>query len=259
MSRTRTLVVEIMGRRISMTAPSNYIIPKALARGGLANHEPETMACAVALCEKRTGSFVDVGANIGIFSLVLATALGRQCHAFEPTPQMVAVIRDVAARHALSIVVHEMALSKFRGTAPLYLSSKSDSSNSLNRRFRPHAGSLEVAVALLDDIDVGQPALLKIDTESTEPDVLEGAVSTIRTHRPPIICEALPGRTEGRLNGFLQGHGYCAYHITPELHSRRYDQIQPDRSKHYNWIFSPDPLDDEHWTRAAWWRKQLIA
>lgn len=242
-----------------MTAPAAYIIPKAIARGGLANHEPETLACALALCEERPGTFVDIGANVGIFSIVVSSVLGRACHAFEPTPEMAAVIRDVAARHALPINVHEMALANCRGLATLYLSSKSDSSNSLNRRFRRHAGSLEVPVALLDDIDIGHSALLKIDTESTEPDVLEGAITTIRKHRPPIICEALPGRTETRLNTFLKEHDYFAYHITPELHGRKHSQVRPDRSAHYNWIFAPVALNAPYWARAAYWLERLTA
>ena len=38
------------GRRISMTAPEHLLIPKHLEGQGIVNYEPDTMACAAAIC-----------------------------------------------------------------------------------------------------------------------------------------------------------------------------------------------------------------
>jgi FkbM family methyltransferase len=254
---TRTIDIDVLGRRVRMTAPSDYIIPKSLERGGLAAHEPETIACALALCETREGSFIDIGANVGIFSIVVAAALGRHCHAFEPTPEMVEVIRSVAHQHDLPITVHELALSDYSGIASLYLSAKSDSSNSLNRRFRPHRDTIEVRVARLDESDIGDAAVLKLDTESTEPDILEGARHIVEARRPFIICEALPGRTEAGLDRFLAEHEYRAYHITPDLEGRPFGSIQPHGTQYYNWLFAPAAAGEEIWSRASDWRHRI--
>jgi FkbM family methyltransferase len=256
---TRTVAIDVLGRIITMTAPAKYIIPKSIERGGLASHEPETLATALALCELRPGAFLDIGANVGIFSIVVATILARQCHAFEPTPEMADVIRAIAQAHELPIKVHQVAVSHSSGTTTLYLSAKSDSSNSLNRRFRRHLGTLKVAVDKLDNLELDSATVIKIDTESTEPDVLAGAGQMIRNNRPTIICEALPGRTETGLNKFLEEHCYIPYHIRPELLWPEQTHVASDGSKHYNWLFSPDRPTPELWQRIAYWRKRILA
>jgi FkbM family methyltransferase len=256
---TRTVAIDVLGRMITMTAPANYIVPKSIERGGLASHEPETLATALALCELRPGDFLDIGANVGIFSIVVAAVLGRRCHAFEPTPQMAEVIRITAEGHDLPIAVHQLALSHYSGTATFYLSAKSDSSNSLNSRFRRHIGTLDVEVRKLDDQGCDSAAVLKIDTESTEPDVLSGAREMIRDNRPLIICEALPGRTETSLNEFLAEHRYTAYHIRPELAWQEHSELISDGSKHYNWLFTPERAPAELWQRIAYWQRLIVS
>ena len=56
--------------------------------------------------------------------------------------------------------------------------------------------------------------LMKIDTESTEPQVLSGLIETIRRDRPNIICEVLPELTEQRIQSLLAPLGYKFFRIT---------------------------------------------
>lgn len=70
--------------------------------------------------------FVDVGANIGYFSLVAASVVGGQgaVYAFEPAPDNWALLRQSAARNGLAALIHgeAAALAERSGTASLYLS-----------------------------------------------------------------------------------------------------------------------------------------
>ena len=64
-----------------------------------------------------------------------------------------------------------------------------------------------VSVLMLDEFvtgaDLGTVDLVKLDTEGTEPHVLEGTRDTLRRHRPLVFCEVLPDRgTEEALEQF---------------------------------------------------------
>jgi hypothetical protein len=79
--------------------------------------------------------------------------------------------------------------------------------------------------------------LVKIDTETTEPDVLEGARQILESSHPPIVCEVLPGcGTERRLEAQLFPLGYRAFHLTPSGPALR-DRVE-GHAEWLNYLFS---------------------
>jgi len=96
-------------------------------------------------------------------------------------------------------------------------------SSSLSAEFMSPHGALRGMGVRLVSLDVfirnsgiEHVDLLKIDTESTEPQVLLGMLETLRRDRPSIICEVLRGRgAEDRLEDILGGLGYRYYLLTP--------------------------------------------
>ena len=137
---------------------------------------------------------IDVGANIGVYSLAWAAVNADvTVHCFEPNP---AVRRRLARNVALNrlsgrIRLHPEALSDCAGTAALY---GSDDMSSLNKGVHTGAGqsASEVPLARLDDI-VGiegpHVSLMKIDVQGHELEVLRGADAVITHHRPVLILE----------------------------------------------------------------------
>ncbi len=104
------------------------------------------------------------------------------------------------------------------------------------------------------------PAVIKIDTESTEPDVLFGAANTLREHRPWVLCEVLAGRVEERLTEALTPHGYHWYHITDEVPYQAATVIEGDRTyRHLMWLFAPEPPGDAFWAAVRTWRAEIAA
>lgn len=102
------------------------------------------------------------------------------------------------------------------------------------------------------------PAILKIDTESTEPDVISGAVGYLARRRPWIICEVLASRTEEALMEAMRPLGYSWYQITDGDRWNEQLEIEGDRSyKFVNWLFAPEPLDAKFWGCLARRRAQL--
>jgi len=82
--------------------------------------------------------------------------------------------------------------------------------------------------------------VLKLDTEGTEPKVLEGGIEMISRCKPVIFCEVLLGRTENALGAFLSPLGYRYFHITAQgLVPKKH--IQGDETyRHLNYMFSVD-------------------
>jgi hypothetical protein len=102
------------------------------------------------------------------------------------------------------------------------------------------------------------PAVLKIDTETTEPDVIRGGVETIRTHRPWIVCEVLGSGRPQELAELMAPMGYHYYWISD---APRWDEapapIPMGHKTAFNWLFAPEPLDDAFWSRLDDWRTAL--
>lgn len=244
------------GGTIEMSAPETLFIPRVLEEQGLSGYEVHSLATAIAICTLRRGPFFDIGANVGIFSLLVASETGRHCVACEPTPEPFKVLCET--RGILPIKCKNIALSTEKGKATFYLSDRSDMSNSLNQAFRHSTTSIDVTVDTLDNIVFECPALIKIDTESTEPDVLAGASETIRAYEPPIILEVLANRTEDRLNEFLSATGYTAYQITSDRRWEPCSQVTGDPTHtNTNWLFTMQPLEEIFWLHLDAWRWRL--
>lgn len=249
-------------RTLTMTAPVDLLVPRKLAKDGLAGYEPSAIPCFLAaIGAAGPGAVLDIGANVGLYAALAAGATGRDTVAFEPFPVLAEVAERLGADNDLAIRVERIALSDHSGQATFYLSDSSDSSNSLAAGFRESTRQIEVAVETLDAY-VGRtgtvPAVLKIDTESTEPDVLLGAAGTLHEHRPWVLCEVLHGRGEDRLMEAMAPHGYRWYHITDEVPYRDARVIRGDRTyRDLMWLFAPEEPDESFWSAVADYRARL--
>ncbi len=239
-------------------------VPRRLEADGIARYEPEAMAVFLAAIERdpERPAF-DVGANVGVFAVVASATTDATVVGFEPTPDLAATFRSIVTANGLDCIVEELALGASSGRATLHLSDVTDSSNSLRSGFRPGTRVVDVGLERLDDYiaRTGRaPGVLKIDTESTEPDVLRGAIDMLRTARPWMVCEVLAGRTEVELMEILRPLGYRWYPLADALPAVEADEIRGDPTyKHLDWLFVPEPPDDAFWSSARAWRTALEA
>lgn len=249
------------GLTIEMVAPGHFHIPRVVADGGLKSYEAHSIAAALALTELRQGAFYDVGANIGIFSLCIASALRRRCHAYEPFPEAASVLSELQSKYHLPITVNRKCVGSAVGEAKFYLSDRSDMSNSLNPNFRNHIGEINVSITTLNiELPRDKPAVLKIDTETTEDQVLEGGLSQIELHRPAIIVELLNEKIASRVSNILTPLGYRRYPIGPGLRLNESQEISTSHDGDArNWIFSPFPLDAEFDDTLNKWRGVIFS
>ncbi len=249
-------------REVVLEAPMGQYVPKRLAETGLVAYEQHALECFLALVGTAgPGAVLDVGANVGLYALLAGATSDREVRAFEPTPDLAAVARRAAARNDLNVVVEEVALGRQAGTATFFLSDRTDSSNSLAEGFRESSRQLDVTVETLDGFCARTgvvPAVLKVDTETTEPDVLAGAAATIAAHRPWIMCEVLHGRREGELAEVMAPHGYTWYHLRGEDDPQPVDTLDGDPGYgDLMYLLAPEPVDASFWALTRAWRAAL--
>ena len=246
--------------KLKLSTGLQTVVGKQLLDTGIAGYEPEAMAACCAIVEElKISEFADIGANIGIFSLVLGKLFpDLKVLAFEPMPWIYEIAKSLFVENGISAEIRKEALSIEAGTAVFYASARADTSNSLNPNFRKHKDSFEVPVLSLDTLSKREaffPKLIKIDTESTEPDVLAGGEELVAKLRPWIICEVLPGRTEIKLNEFIKKFGYTAYSLNASRFNEQTEVVGDDTSQFRDFLFAPEAVSQnliecyEKWNR----------
>jgi FkbM family methyltransferase len=239
--RPQTVTLDFGRYAFRIARPWNSSAGLGLLLNGVADYEPETMRLFGQLVRK-SSSLVDIGANIGVFTAVAKCVNPTiKVWAFEPEPKIYSLLAETIRANAWNhVTAEQMALSDSDGTADLFISGELEAS--LNPEFRPGAIKHTCPVRKLDtycaDHAISEIDLIKIDTESTEPQVFSGGLGILKKCRPDIICEVLAGRTERKLEALLQPLGYRYFHITGEgLVSR--EEISGDREyKNLNYFFT---------------------
>jgi FkbM family methyltransferase len=162
---------------------------------------------------------VDVGANIGFFSILAARRVGPSGRvlAFEPAAPVRARLEANLRLNGLDNVdVRGDALGAATGPTTFYPGPSTDTGLASCRPL-PASASITIDQVRFDDLTAGLPAvrLIKIDVEGAELNVLQGMSACLRRDRPDLIVEftdaflrALGGSAEA-LHAFLCGHGYA--------------------------------------------------
>lgn len=139
-----------------------------------------------------TGQFVDVGANVGNYSLALASHYAHTT-AFEPNPAVFPTLEANLKRNSgLRITAVPYGLSSRRATLDFY---PDDMNNSGASGFEKHSGSanpITLTVIPGDEYfgaDGPAVAAIKIDVEGHELAVVEGLRRTIHRDRPTLFME----------------------------------------------------------------------
>lgn len=176
---------------------------------------------------KKVGSFYDIGANIGYYSLLAAMENKEiKVVGFEPATGPLFYFREnVRINNYTNIKVESLALSHKEGEIEFYeirnkkykylehnLAGESNAgSNTTGRNFVVN----KVKTSTLDNYvkanQVNTIDLIKMDTEGTENLILEKAGVVLREMKPIIICETLFNTIEPELEIIMKSYGYEFY------------------------------------------------
>jgi FkbM family methyltransferase len=220
---------------------------------------------AVRALLKPGATVLDVGANIGYFTLLFASLAGDTgiVYAVEPVPETTARLREnLAANPTLAprVRVFDCGFSTQDGTLPINVMPPTNIGAShvptpviaddRERRHCPGARLISVPCRSGDSLwrELGRPKidLIKLDIEGHEPQALRGMQELLSTAPSPIILAevkkrflAAAGESPEAVFGFLHALGYHAFDFLPR--SRAFVQNDTPRDADLV-VFSRHPL-----------------
>ncbi len=128
--------------------------------------------------------FVDVGANVGAYSLLASGVCGASSLAIEPIPDTFSeLVRNICVNR-LSKLANPQNLGIGSCSGKLTFTTQLDTMNRvIEKKDIPFSNqdTIDVDVLSLDELLAGlAPVLLKIDVEGFEQEILQGAQNTLR-------------------------------------------------------------------------------
>jgi len=178
-------------------------------------HEPAVLEWLSA--HLRTGGvFYDVGAHIGFTSLVAATLVGNdgQVYAFEADPGNCSRIADhIRINNLPRIELVPMAAWSECKSVHFHRAAEQSSRNMGSVIEEPNCipdELVRVEAITLDSFAEAhrRPAIVKIDVEGGEEDVLKGADRTFCSAKPLLICEIHHSQAAAAVPEWLASRGY---------------------------------------------------
>ncbi|MBL7714972.1 MAG: FkbM family methyltransferase [Bdellovibrionales bacterium] len=177
-------------------------------------------------------TFVDIGSNVGIFS-VLAAQTFKKVHAFEPLPSVFETLQKNSKPQG-NMSVHNVALSDQSGSVtfhfnPLGSGGSSiegvpahhlEKTNKVARTFDVQARTLDSYLDEIQDVD-----FIKIDVEGHETSALRGASKTIEKFRPALFVEIHDDHRFQEIKKLLPQGYRVVDPVTMQEHPRPYPDV----------------------------------
>lgn len=166
--------------------------------------------------------FLDVGSNVGVYTVLASSAIGSHSIAIEPVPAAFESLNDNITLNTTSALVelHNIGVGAKEGT--LTFTAGHDTMNHVVTEASETQEVLSVPVDTLDHVLAGRcPTLMKIDVEGFETPVLEGAEGLLdQPSLQAIIMElngmgARYGFDDEVLNQRVLDHGFTACSYDP--------------------------------------------
>jgi len=215
-------------------------------QSSLESQEPDLLS--VGQFVKAADHVIDVGANVGVYTIHLAGLVGKtgSVYSFEPMPLTFDILKYNVKKLRLSNVhIFNVALSDTERTAMMEIPPASSGGFNLYRsriaaipQRESRSRFFSVTLRTLDGQMVRQGArvsLLKIDVEGHELQVINGGKELIRRFRPAILIELSSnpddkGSPAGEVCDRLTAQGYECYCINGGTLKRR---SRGDKSVNY--------------------------
>jgi FkbM family methyltransferase len=176
---------------------------------------------------------IDVGANVGFFSVLAATLVGPSGHVacFEPDPaNRSRLTNNLAVNDYKNATLIESPATDKAGTVDFYINSDNSGGNALwdpaqfpgNVRSQAEKKVSTVRATTIDAevkrLRFAKPKLIKVDTEGADQRVLEGARKLLAKTAVPFVVSELHefglermGCSQDSFRGYMEALGYSTF------------------------------------------------
>ena len=186
--------------------------------------------------------FVDVGANVGSYTILACAARGARGFCFEPVPATYRRLLDNLRLNDLSERVRAFNIGLSDREGELVFTAGENCSNHVVADGEGCADPVTVPARPLDGVLAGEsPSVLKIDVEGFETLVLRGARETLRNASLHSVIMELNGSgarygfSDGDLRNAMETHGFSPYAYEP--FSRALTPLEGCRTPSGNTLF----------------------
>ncbi len=179
------------------------------------------------------GTFLDIGANIGLVSLLVADKI-QHAILFEPNPIAAERARNNISINHLNFDVFSLALSDATGTIEFENAPGVSPCNRTVDGFTTSISTIKVQRTTFDhfllehQIPAGTIQAVKIDVEGHENSVLRGMKEFLKTHRPRLVMFEYLARTNiGQTLDIFKQVGYTVFELSANGPRIANDKVAP--------------------------------
>ena len=166
---------------------------------------------------KKGDVILDIGSNIGLMTIPFSKMVGitGKVISYEPQPEIYRILcGNIAINNLNNVEANNLAVGD--SVDPIFLPNIDyTKSNNFGGVQLTKNGERKVTQIRLDEIHFDKLNLMKIDVETMELNVLNGAKNTLKTHRPILYVENDRREYSKNLLKFLFDENYnCYWHIS---------------------------------------------
>ncbi len=202
---------------------------------------------------KKGDIFIDIGANVGFFSLLSSKIIGEtgRVYSFEPYVYIYEILKQNTAPYKNIDIYNEAILNTSGTTLMTVFPNKNHFYNTLvdrkdlvdnfidlkNSPFK----EIEVHTTNLDDFcekNKISPKIIKIDTEGSDIDILMGLEKTIKHCKPTLLFEVLPFLFETKFNKLIykfKNLEYSCYQMV-NFKLKKIESYREIEKENYNFV-----------------------
>ena len=191
-ARDPAVVRTVLGCRVEVDPMADETVELGIYRYGI--YEAGTIR-VLRGCLRPEDVFVDIGASVGLMSLVASRLVGPRgrVFAFEPQEASFAFLtRNLVRNGAANVTPLRLAVGSTKGTLPLYARPRARGMATMVPGRDDGDPSAIVEVTAIDDFvreqGIDRCRMLKVDVEGMDLEVLRGAQGLLSRPGAPIIC-----------------------------------------------------------------------
>jgi FkbM family methyltransferase len=166
--------------------------------------------------------FVDVGANVGVYTILSSGVCGATTIAIEPSPSTIESLFENISLNGISDYVKVKAVAVGNENTSVRFTKNLNAINHVISQNDSNPDSIDIPVEKLDDITKNyEPILLKIDIEGYEMKAIEGSHNLLQKNSLKAIIIELNGLSsrynfdEKKIHHILKETGFSPYSYDP--------------------------------------------